>query len=107
MGIGAKLELLLQEHHMNANELAKKIDVAPTTIYSMIKRDSRKADIEVLLKISKELGVTTEYFCDDEFLTSDSKKEPSYENLKTLIARNGKEMSIEEKLELIKMLSEL
>lgn len=92
---------------MNANELAKKINVAPTTIYSMIKRDSRKADIEVLLKISKELGVTTEYFCDDEFLTSDSKKEPSYEDLKTLIARNGKEMSIEEKLELIKMLSEL
>ena len=75
MGIGAKLELLLQEHHMNANELAKKINVAPTTIYSMIKRDSRK--------------------------------EPSYEDLKTLIARNGKEMSIEEKLELIKMLSEL
>lgn len=73
----------------------------------MIKRDSRKADIEVLLKISKELGVTTEYFCDDEFLTSDSRKEPSYEDLKTLIARNGKEMSIEEKLELIKMLSEL
>ena len=103
MGIGAKLELLLQEHHMNANELAKKINVAPTTIYSMIKRDSRKADIEVLLKISKELGVTTEYFCDDEF----SRKEPSYEDLKTLIARNGKEMSIEEKLELIKMLSEL
>lgn len=92
---------------MNANELAKKINVAPTTIYSMIKRDSRKADIEVLLKISKELGVTTEYFCDDEFLTSDSRKEPSYEDLKTLIARNGKEMSIEEKLELIKMLSEL
>ena len=107
MGIGAKLELLLQEHHMNANELAKKINVAHTTIYSMIKRDSRKADIEVLLKISKELGVTTEYFCDDEFLTSDSRKEPSYEDLKTLIARNGKEMSIEEKLELIKMLSEL
>ena len=107
MGIGAKLELLLQEHHMNVNELAKKINVAPTTIYSMIKRDSRKADIEVLLKISKELGVTTEYFCDDEFLTSDSRKEPSYEDLKTLIARNGKEMSIEEKLELIKMLSEL
>ena len=48
-----------------------------------------------------------EYFCDDEFLTSDSRKEPSYEDLKTLIARNGKEMSIEEKLELIKMLSEL
>lgn len=92
---------------MNANELAKKIDVAPTTIYSMIKRDSRKADIEVLLKISKELGVTTEYFCDDESLISDGSKEPSYEDLKTLIARNGKEMSIEEKLELIKMLSEL
>lgn len=107
MGIGAKLEQLLKEHHTNPNELAKKINVAPTTIYSMIKRDSRKADIEVLLKISKELGVTTEFFCDDESLISDAKQDPSYEDLKTLIARNGKEMSIEEKLELIKMLSEI
>lgn len=107
MGIGSKLELLLQEHHTNPNELAKKINVAPTTIYSMIKRDSRKADIEVLLKISKEFGVTTEYFCDDESLIADSQSDPSYDDLKTLIARNGKEMSIEEKLELIKMLSEL
>ena len=39
--------------------------VAPTTIYSIIKRDSKKADIEVLLKIADLFGVTVEYFVDD------------------------------------------
>ena len=64
MGIGLKLEKLIKERETNVNELAQKIGVPPTTIYSMIKRDSKKADIEVLFKISKELGVDAEYFCD-------------------------------------------
>ena len=41
MGIGAKLEKLLKKRNMNANELAQNIGVAPTTIYSMIRRDSK------------------------------------------------------------------
>ena len=45
MGIGAKLEKLLKERNMNVNELAQNIDVAPTTIYSMIRRDSKKAEM--------------------------------------------------------------
>ena len=60
MGIGAKLEKLLKKRNMNANELAQNIGVAPTTIYSMIRRDSKKADIEVLFKLAKELGVDAE-----------------------------------------------
>ena len=62
MGIGKKLEQLLEASNMNANELARKIDVSPQTIYSMIKRDSKKADIEVLLKIADIFGVSAEYF---------------------------------------------
>lgn len=65
MGIGSKMNELMQEKNMNANELANKIGVAPTTIYSMIKRDSKKADIEVLIRIAKELGVSVEYFSDE------------------------------------------
>ncbi len=66
MGIGSKLSKLMKEQNTNANELAQKVGVAPTTIYSMITRDSKKADIEVLIKIARTLGVTAEYFCEDE-----------------------------------------
>ena len=66
MGIGNKLSKLLELNNMNPNELARKVGVAPTTIYSMIKRDIKKADIEVLLKIADILGVTVEYFVDEE-----------------------------------------
>ena len=66
MGIGSKLDKLLTTNNMNANELAKKIGVSPQTIYSIIKRDSKKADIEVLLKIADTFGVTAEYFAYDD-----------------------------------------
>lgn len=105
MGIGLKLEKLIKERNTNVNELAQKIGVAPTTIYSMIRRDSKKADIEVLFKISKELGVDAEYFCDAETLID--KYEPSYEDVESLIARNGKDFSTEQKMKLIKLLSEI
>lgn len=65
MGIGKKLEQLLTERETNANELARKLNVTPSTIYSMIKRDSKKADITLLVRISEIFGVDTAYFCDD------------------------------------------
>ncbi|MCI8783293.1 MAG: helix-turn-helix transcriptional regulator [Dorea sp.] len=65
MGIGSKLSKLLEKKDTNPNELAKQVGVSPQTIYSIIKRDSKKADIEVLLKIADILGVTVEYFVDD------------------------------------------
>lgn len=103
MGIGIKLDKLIKQRGTNVNELAQKLEIAPTTIYSMIKRDSKKADIEILIKISKELGVEPEYFCDDSIPL----KEPTYEDTKQLIARNGKKLSTEQRMELIKLLSEI
>lgn len=105
MGIGVKLEKLLKDRNMNVNEIAQKINVAPTTIYSMIRRDSKKADIEVLFKLAKELGVDAEYFCGGE--EDVSRHEPSYDDVELLIARNGKQMSKEQKLRLIQLLSEI
>ena len=66
MGIGSKLDNLLTANNMNANELAKKVGVSPQTIYSIIKRDNKKADIDVLLKIADVFGVTAEYFAYDD-----------------------------------------
>lgn len=64
MGIGKTLLELLTENNTNANELAKKIDVSPNTLYSIIKRDNMKVDISVLIKIADALGVPAEYFYD-------------------------------------------
>lgn len=65
MGIGTKLSMLMDANQTNANELAKRVGVSPQTIYSIVKRDSKKADIEVLLKIADIFGVTVEYFVDE------------------------------------------
>lgn len=75
MGIGNKLSMLLEKRETNPNELAKKVGVSPQTIYSIIKRDSKKADIEVLLKIADILGVNVEYFIDDAIPSGSSKSD--------------------------------
>lgn len=66
MGIGNKLEDLLKKRKMTVTELARRIDVAPTTIYSIIQRNNKKVDIDVLLDIADVLGVDAEYFRDSE-----------------------------------------
>ena len=64
MGIGNKLDTLLKERGMTVTELARRVGVAPTTIYSIIQRNNKKVDIDVLIKIARILGVNTEYFAD-------------------------------------------
>lgn len=66
MGIGNKLNDLLTERHMTVTELSRRINVAPTTIYSIIQRNNKKVDIDVLLDIADTLGVDAEYFRDSE-----------------------------------------
>ena len=85
MGIGARLSTLMDINDTNANELARKIGVSPQTIYSIIKRDSKKADIEVLLKIADIFGVTAEYFVsenDSMLPTNELYSKKDYEHLK-------------------------
>lgn len=66
MGIGSKLTKLMKEQNTNANELASMANVPATTIYSLIKRDSNRVDIDSLIKIARALGVTAEYFCNED-----------------------------------------
>lgn len=71
MGIGKTLSTILKEKNSNANELAEKTNIPPTTIYSIIKRDNTKVDIEVLLKICNALDVDMERFY-EEYYTNDT-----------------------------------
>ena len=71
MGIGSRLTEIMEEKGTNANELALQIGVPPTTLYSMIKRDSNRVDIDLIIKISHALGMTA-----DEFLSGEVAESP-------------------------------
>ena len=93
MGIGVRLEAIMKAKDINANELAKKIGVTPSTIYSMIKRDSSRVDIDLIIKIAHALGMTA-----DELLSGENNEKPD-----TLAAHfEGEDFSAEELKEIDK-----
>lgn len=86
---------------ITTEELSKRSGVPVGTLNKILSGQTKDPKLETLKSIARVLNCTLDDFDDME------KKEPSYEELKTLIARNGKEMSTKDKMELIKMLSEL
>lgn len=66
MGIGTKLTQIMKEQNTNANELAARAGIPAQTVYSLIRRDASKVDIDTLIKIARALDVTAEYFCSDD-----------------------------------------
>lgn len=91
MGIGIKVEYFMNKQGINANELASRMGVTPSTIYSMLKRDSSRIDIDLLMKIAKALGIST-----DELLSGEQYRHPH-----TLAAHlEGDDLTPEERDEL-------
>ena len=60
--IGATLKRLLDERAMNVNELARRVNASPQTLYSVIKRNNGKVDFDLLLRICRELDTPIEAF---------------------------------------------
>ena len=65
MGIGAKLQRAIEAKNTNVNEVAKRANISPSVLYSIIRRDSKSVDINTLITIANILGVSVEYFGDD------------------------------------------
>lgn len=72
MGIKNRLVSLMNDRGTNANDLAQQINVRPSTIYSIIQRDSNRIDIDLILKISQALGVTVDELLKEEVLSDDT-----------------------------------
>ncbi len=60
MNVGQKINELIGEKGVSVKHLAEKIGVAPTTLYSVINRDSNRMDVDLLIKIAHELGTTAD-----------------------------------------------
>lgn len=61
--IGSILKDQLEKRNMRVGELARRIEVPATTLYSIIKRDNMKIDFDLLLRICRELDAPIELFC--------------------------------------------
>ncbi len=100
-----KIAEFKKEMGLTNEELSNLSGVPKGTIDKILSGATKDPKLETLKAIAKVLNCSL-----DEFVDSEDRalpKEPSYEDLQFLIARNGKNLSTEEKMKLIKMLSEL
>lgn len=89
---------LLSKRNMTQKELSKITEITESAISHYVKGDRVPRGVN-LIKISKALGVTTDYL-----LNTTEEDDNSFETVKTLIARNAEKMSVEERMELMGIL---
>lgn len=98
MSIGGKIIQLMKQEGMTQKELAEKINVTEASMSRYLK-DKRLPRIDVLANIAKVFNVSI------EFLQGEDEVNEVCE-IKRLVARNATNMSQEEKMELIKILTQ-
>jgi transcriptional regulator with XRE-family HTH domain len=101
------LERLIKEQGYNLKSFAEKCGIPYTTLYGIIKNGVGRASMDNILIICRCLGIRVEAL--DEMASAIPKEEiqPTYDDIWHLIAHNAKNMTAEEKMKLIKMLSEI
>ena len=98
MSIGGKIVQLMKQEGMTQKELADKINVTEASMSRYLK-DKRIPRIDVLANIAKVFNVSI------EFLQGEDEVNEVCE-IKRLVARNATNMTQEEKIELIKILTQ-
>lgn len=101
------LERLINESGYSKRAFAEKCGLSESTLYSILKRGVGGASVNTVILICKELGITIEQL--DEMASGEktATHEPTYDDVERLVARNGKNLSTEQKMRLIKLLSEI
>ena len=96
---GERITILLKEKGMLQQTLAQKVGVTEAAVSHYIKGD-RVPRASVMARIADTLGTTT------EFLMNGTEMDASNEisHVKRLIARNVKQMTKEEKMEIMSLL---
>ncbi len=92
--------------NLTQSQLAEKIGVKTTTV-STWERGASSPDIETLYIICKLFNVSLDEMYGVNTENGYEEDDTSYENVEKLIARNGKTLSTEQRMELIKLLSEI
>ncbi len=65
MKLGEKLNLLIKQKNMTVNQVAVEANVPPSSLYSIIQRNSTKVDIDSFIRICNVLACKPEDFSDE------------------------------------------
>ena len=93
-----KVTNLMTERGINQKQLSQLSGITESSI-SRYLHSSQRPSMDILVNIAKALHVETEYLLDD-----DEKSVSAYNSIATAIARKGKDLTAEEKNELIALI---
>ncbi len=101
------LRRLMEEQGLKVSDIVKRSGIAYSTVKSILENGIEKTSYVNVCKICEAVGITTDQL--EQMVTNEreTRKQPSYNDVERLIARNGKQMSKEQKLRLIQLLSEI
>ena len=94
-----KVKQLMQEQNINQKQLSQRSGITEASVSRYLKSE-RTARIDIIVNFAKALNVTTEYLLNED---DETELEP-YTEIATAIARNGGEMTAEEKNKLIALI---
>lgn len=98
------LEQLIKEQGYTIRAFAKKCDIPESTLYTILKKGVGRASVNTIILICKNLGIRVEDLEEMENGAPKEQFEPSFDDIQTLIARNGRSLTLEQKQALIKSL---
>lgn len=61
MGLGKKLDEIIKSRNLKVMQVASMAGIPASTLYSIIDRDNKKIDIDILIRICKVLDISVEY----------------------------------------------
>ncbi len=98
-----KIEEYKKKLGLTSAELAERAGIPKTTLDKILSGVTKDPKLETLKAIARVLGLTLDDF-DDRDIPDSKKPEPTYEDIKSLVARNGKHLTVEQKQDIIKTL---
>lgn len=96
-----KIAELKKKLGITTEELSKRSGVPIGTLNKLLNGSTKDPKLETLKALARVLGCSLDDFddCDNKY-----QYEPTYEDMQSLIARNGKKLTLEQKQEIIKTL---
>lgn len=98
------LERLIKEQGLNARSFSEKCSLPYSTVYTILKRGAGKANVNNVITMCKALGITVEELDEMSKGETNTLSESTYEDIQSLIARNGKRLTLDQKKDIIKTL---
>lgn len=101
------IQRMIKEQGYSLRAFAEKCDIPYTSLYTILNRTGiGKASVDVVISICRGLGITVDEL-EEMARAEGTRPEPTYADVERLVARNGKQMSVEQKMRLIKLLTEI